>query len=71
MASLSNTPERAKAVDFSTPYFHGAQVVVVRAADAGKYATKESLAGCQVAAQKGRFRKALQAALPVRKTSCC
>ena len=51
MASLSNTPERAKAVDFSTPYFHGAQVVVVRAADAEKYATKESLAGCQVAAQ--------------------
>ena len=57
MASLSNTPERAKAVDFSTPYFHGAQVVVVRAADAGKYATKESLAGCQVAAQKGSIQE--------------
>lgn len=57
MASLSNTPERAKAVDFSTPYFHGAQVVVVRAADAEKYATKESLAGCQVAAQKGSIQE--------------
>ena len=53
MASLSNTPERAKAVDFSSSYFHGAQVVLVRAEDADKYTTKESLAGCQVAAQKG------------------
>ncbi|MBC5581082.1 transporter substrate-binding domain-containing protein [Anaerofilum sp. BX8] len=53
MASLSNTPERAKAVDFSSSYFRGAQVVLVRAEDADKYTTQESLAGCQVAAQKG------------------
>ncbi|MCI6640332.1 MAG: transporter substrate-binding domain-containing protein [Pygmaiobacter massiliensis] len=53
MASLSNTPERAKAVDFSSPYFYGTQVVVIRAEDADKYTTQESLAGCAVAAQRG------------------
>ena len=53
MASLSNTPERAKAVDFSSPYFYGTQVVVIRAEDADKYTTQESWAGCAVAAQRG------------------
>ena len=53
MAALAPTEEREKAVDFSNPYFHGSQVIVVRAEDADKYTTKESLAGCAVAAQKG------------------
>lgn len=53
MAALAPTEERAKAVDFSDSYFHGSQVIVVRAEDADKYTTKESLAGCAVAAQKG------------------
>ena len=53
IASLAPTEERKQAVDFSDPYFHGSQVIVIRAEDADKYTTQESLAGCAVAAQKG------------------
>lgn len=53
MASLTPTEDRMKAVDFSEPYFYGSQVVVVRAEDADKYTTTESLKDCPVAAQKG------------------
>ena len=53
MASLTPTEDRIKAVDFSEPYFYGSQVVVIRAEDADKYTTTESLKDCPVAAQKG------------------
>lgn len=53
MASLSVTPEREEAVDFSEPYFKGSQVVLLRAEDAEKYTTTESLYGHPVAAQQG------------------
>lgn len=53
MASLTPTEDRMKAVDFSEPYFYGSQVVVIRAEDADKYTTTESLKDCSVAAQKG------------------
>ena len=53
MASLTPTEDRMKAVDFSEPYFYGSQVVVIRAEDADKYTTTESLKDCPVAAQKG------------------
>ncbi len=53
MASLTPDPERSKAVDFSDKYYQGSQVVLVRAEDADKYTTKESLEGHKVTAQKG------------------
>lgn len=53
MASLTPSEERKQAVDFSDAYFYGSQVVLVRAEDADKYTTTESLKACPVAAQKG------------------
>lgn len=53
MATLSSTPERAEQVDFTTPYYKGGQVILVRAEDADTYTTQESLAGCPVAVQRG------------------
>lgn len=53
LASLSADPERAKAVDFTDAYYDGSQVVLLRAEDAEKYTTTESLNGHSVAAQKG------------------
>ncbi len=53
LASLSADPERAKAVDFTDAYYDGSQVVLLRAEDAEKYTTTESLSGHSVAAQKG------------------
>ena len=53
MASLTPDEERKKAVDFSDAYFKGGYVILVRAEDAEKYTTQESLEGQSVAAQKG------------------
>ena len=53
LASLGATEERKKAVDFSEPYHQSTHLVVVRAEDADKYTTAESLKGQPVAAQKG------------------
>ena len=53
MASLTPDEDRKKAVDFTDEYFKGGYVILVRAEDAEKYTTQESLEGQSVAAQKG------------------
>lgn len=53
LASMSENPERAKAVEFSDAYYKGQQLIVVRAEDAEKYADGSALMGQPVSVQKG------------------
>ena len=65
IAAFTNTPERAEEIDFSDLYETSAQLLIVKAGNADKYSTKESLAGQKVGAQKGTIQSQLiQSALP-------
>ena len=65
IAAFTNTPERAKEIDFSNLYETSAQLLIVKAGNADVYSTKESLAGQKVGAQKGTIQSQLiQSALP-------
>ena len=65
IAAFTNTPERAKEIDFSDLYETSAQLLIVKAGNADTYATKEALAGQKVGAQKGTIQSQLiQSALP-------
>ncbi len=65
IAAFTNTPERAKEIDFSDLYETSAQLLIVKSGNADVYSTKESLAGQKVGAQKGTIQSQLiQSALP-------
>ena len=65
IAAFTNTPERAKEIDFSDLYETSAQLLIVKAGNADAYSTKESLVGLKVGAQKGTIQSQLiQSALP-------
>lgn len=53
ISGLSMKPERQEVVDFSTPYFHGQQILLVRAEDVDKYKTPADTAGKKIGAQTG------------------
>jgi polar amino acid transport system substrate-binding protein len=53
IAGFSPTPERAQSVDFSDLYYMGGQCLMIRAADADKYTSFDSLKGLPVGAQTG------------------
>lgn len=50
-SAVSIQPERAEQVDFTDPYFDSGQSILVRAEDAEKYPTLESLAGKTIGVQ--------------------
>ena len=65
IAAFTNTPERAKEIDFSDLYETSAQLLIVKTGNADTYSTKEALAGQKVGAQKGTIQSQLiQSALP-------
>lgn len=53
------TDERKQVVDFADPYRQGAQIMVVREADAETYTTKESLKGKIIGAQVGALQQTI------------
>ena len=53
ISGMSMTEERLKSVDFTVPYYHGEQVILVRTEDADLYNTTADLAGKKVAVQSG------------------
>ena len=53
IAAFSNTPERAKEVDFSNIYDKSEQMLVVDAQNKDKYTSVDALSGLKVGAQKG------------------
>lgn len=53
ISGMAITEERKEAVDFSVPYFTGAQIMLVRAADAATLKTVEDMTGKTVGAQMG------------------
>lgn len=53
------TDERKQVVDFADPYRQGAQIMVVREADAEVYTTKESLKGKIIGAQVGALQQTI------------
>ena len=57
MSGMSIKPDRAEVVDFSTPYFIGQQVVIVREEDVDKYHAPADFAGKQVGAQLGSLQQ--------------
>ena len=59
MAGMNPTPEREESVDFTDIYYYAEQTVLVRAEDADKYTSVESLDGLSVAAQKGTIQESL------------
>ncbi len=59
MAGMNPTPEREESVDFTDIYYYAEQTVLIRAEDADKYTTADSLDGLKVAAQKGTIQEDL------------
>lgn len=59
IAGFSPTPDRAKSVDFSDLYYMGGQCLMIRAADADKYTSYDSLKGLPVGAQTGSIQYGL------------
>ncbi len=53
IAGMTPTEERKKNTDFSEIYYRAEQGLIVRSADAAKYASPESLKSAMVGAQKG------------------
>ena len=59
ISGMSNTPERAQAVDFSEPYFLSEQIILVRAEDEAEYVTVDDLAGKTIAYQSGTIQEGI------------
>lgn len=59
IAAFSNTPERAKEVDFSNIYDKSEQMLVVDAQNKDKYTSVDALSGLKVGAQKGTIQSNL------------
>ena len=59
LAGISNTPERAKAVDFTNVLFHNSQVAIIRTADADAIPDQAALAGRKSAVQTGSTQVAI------------
>ena len=51
ISAITITPERAKVVSFSQPYFRSAQVFIVRAGNPGKFAWPASVKGKVIGVQ--------------------
>ncbi len=65
IAAFTVTPERAEVIDFSNQYELSNQLLIVKAGNADKYATKEAMAGLRVGAQLGTIQSQLvSSALP-------
>lgn len=58
-ASITPTPERAEAVDFSINYYDTTNCFLVRAAEVDSFTTKESFDGKVIGAQQGTAQNAL------------
>jgi arginine/lysine/histidine transporter system substrate-binding protein len=59
VAGMVPKEERKKSVDFSVQYYQAEQNVLVRAEDAGKYTSIESLKGIKIGAQKSTVQEDL------------
>ena len=59
ISGMSNTPERAQAVDLTEPYFLSEQIVLVRADEADQYNTTDDLAGKTIAYQSGTIQEGI------------
>lgn len=59
IAAFTNTAERAEVIDFSDIYEVSLQYLVVAKGNESKYASKESLKGLKVGAQKGTIQSLL------------
>lgn len=57
LAGMVATPEREKAVDFSKPYYSGAQVLLVRKGDEGTYKSIADLKGKKIGTQLGTIQQ--------------
>ena len=57
ISGMAIKPDREEVVDFSTPYYIGEQVVIVRTEDLDKYHTPADFAGKQVGAQLGSLQQ--------------
>lgn len=65
IAAFTRTDERAEVIDFSDLYETSAQLLIVKAGNAEKYATKDAMAGLMVGAQQGTVQSQLvETALP-------
>ncbi len=65
LAAFTVTPERAEVIDFSNQYELSNQLLIVKAGNAEKYSTKESMSGMRVGAQLGTIQSQLvESALP-------
>ena len=59
ISGLAIKPERLEVVDFSDPYFTGAQIMLIRAEDADKLKTVEDMKGKKVGAQLGALQQTI------------
>lgn len=59
VSSMTATPERALAVDFTVPYDKGDQVILVMAEDADQYTTTDDLTGKKIGYQSGTIQEGI------------
>lgn len=57
LSAMTPTEERKQSTDFSEIYFEATQTMLVRADDADKYNTKESIAGKKIGVQTGSLQE--------------
>ena len=57
ISGMAIKPDRMEVVDFSTPYYIGEQVMLVRAEDLEKYKTADDFAGLKIGAQLGSLQQ--------------
>lgn len=57
ISGMAIKPDREEVVDFSTPYYIGEQVMIVRAEDVDKYKTAEDFVGKKIGAQLGSLQQ--------------
>ena len=60
-SGMSMKPERLEVVDFSTPYFNGKQVMLVKTADLDTYKTPDNMNGKKLGVQTGALQVDLAA----------
>ncbi|MFM9280174.1 ABC transporter substrate-binding protein/permease [Paenibacillus jiagnxiensis] len=64
ISGMTPTEERRRSIDFSDNYYQSKQVVVVRAADKGKFPTMDSLRGASIGVQKGSIQEEIGQGIP-------
>ncbi|MDP4098661.1 ABC transporter substrate-binding protein/permease [Paenibacillus sp. P96] len=64
ISGMTPTEERRRSIDFSDNYYQSKQIIMVRAADQGRFPTMDSLRGASIGVQKGSIQEEIGQGIP-------